>query len=843
MTYFDQDWGLYLASKGTDTFWTSEFVSNLTLGGIATSFEYNNEGTTWIAYQDLNYAEEIFRVYVANRASSGWNVSLVAEDAAAVDLAINPQTGYPAIVYFQVTNMQPTPAGVITYASFNGMTWDKEVVSSQEYMGGSGISSLAFDPLTHFPMIAFTAEIQSGNMDLYYASRNESNWSVELVENVGDLNQWIELECNPVTREPSVIYTIKSGHPRYNKPLIYAYRDDTNWNYELVGKEVSRTKTLAFNNNGFPVIAYAKEGGGLHYAYKESPFLKSLDYIHSDTNHTIYFVVTRPSCLDAEQVCTYQWDFGGEGSIVGGNGYGTVVFQYDNPGDYTATLTLTELDSRETIVENIAVSAEIVEIPLPAIDFATTVDLATVSLSITDLDLTDSDVTSVIVFWGDRYRTEHAVSLPATVNHTYARTGSDYHIRVKAILTDGGEFNYTFMTDTDLTVNIPFIPDSDGDGFNEAIDCNDNDASINPGATEVCGDRIDQDCNGSDLLCSPEVIRFSKNISGYLVRQTFDEGYIIAGPSDYNAEIALTKTDKYGNELWSKSGFKSIGAVQFLASVYQTVDGGYIIIGYTGSGQYAFDDSNDVFLIKTDSQGNEVWSKTFGEPGKDDEAKNGQQTSDGGYIVVGNTSMGAPQYANVLLVKFDSNGDKEWDRNFHFSYDDYAYSVQQTIDGGYIIAGMTEQADYINDMLWIKTDANGNITWHKTYDNPTLNSLYWYGPEAHSIRQTSDAGYIIGGSAIVKTLSNGDVEWVLNDKDSLFSRNGSVYPLDGSVQQTSDGGYFYCSGDSFLKTDSNFNEIWARSIGICPSQQTSDRGYIGVNSNNLIKTDSNGEYQ
>lgn len=340
----------------------------------------------------------------------------------------------------------------------------------------------------------------------------------------------------------------------------------------------------------------------------------------------------------------------------------------------------------------------------------------------------------------------------------------------------------------------------------------------------------------------PGSIRFSVDTGGYLVRQTSDDGYIIAGPSDYNSEISLTRTNRYGNEVWSRSGFKSIGAVQFLASVQQTFDGGYIIIGFTGSGQYAFDDSNDIFLIKTNAEGNEVWSKTFGYTHRDDEATSGQQTSDGGYIVVGMTSSGAPQYANVLLVKFNANGDKEWDKNFHFSYDDYAYSVQQTADGGYIIAGMTEQADYLNDMLWIKTDTNGNIVWHNAYDNPELNS-YSYGPEAHSIRQTNDAGYIIGGSAIIKTGSDGAVEWVRNIDTRVRDAIGCLVVRDGSVQQTSDGGYFYCCGDKFFKTDANFNEIWSRDIGICPSQQTSDGGYIGVSSNYLIKTDENGDYQ
>lgn len=145
--------------------------------------------------------------------------------------------------------------------------------------------------------------------------------------------------------------------------------------------------------------------------------------------------------------CEGDWNFGGLGQVVGGNGNNIIVYQYDSAGDYTATLTTADS------VTSLDITAAIVETPLPIIDFDTSIATATVSLAITDLDPSDTAIESVIVYWGDRYRVEY--NLPAAINHTYTRTGTDYHIRVKAVNTIGEEFNYTFRYDEDLSVSIP----------------------------------------------------------------------------------------------------------------------------------------------------------------------------------------------------------------------------------------------------------------------------------------------------------------------------------------------------------------------------------------------------
>jgi hypothetical protein len=156
------------------------------------------------------------------------------------------------------------------------------------------------------------------------------------------------------------------------------------------------------------------------------------------------------------------------------------------------------------------------------------------------------------------------------------------------------------------------------------------------------------------------------------------------------------------------NGLKLTGeeVVMLFFSVQQTSDGGYTVAGYTGSfgaGDY------DVFLIKTDANGNIIWAKTY-RGASWDEAYSVQQTSDGGYIVAGYTgSFGAGGY-DIFLIKTDANGNIIWAKTYRGASWDEAYSVQQTSDGGYILAGLTRSFGVgESDIFLIKTDADGNI--------------------------------------------------------------------------------------------------------------------------------------
>jgi len=235
---------------------------------------------------------------------------------------------------------------------------------------------------------------------------------------------------------------------------------------------------------------------------------------------------------------------------------------------------------------------------------------------------------------------------------------------------------------------------------------------------------------------------------GYSVQQTNDSGYIIAGYTDsYGAgdsDVWLIKTDEGGNEVWNATFGGSDYDRGF--SVQQTTDDGYILSGYTVS----FDADGtgcDVWLIKTDSDGDKVWDKTFGGtgiPNKVDMGYSVQQCNDEGYIVAGETEIYFVAKSDVLLIKTDTNGNEEWTTTFGGSNADRGRSVQQTTDGGYIVAGWASSFGYGDSDVWlIKTDEGGNELGNSTYGYEEY-SLDW----GYSVRQTSDEDYIVVGATM-----------------------------------------------------------------------------------------------
>jgi hypothetical protein len=179
---------------------------------------------------------------------------------------------------------------------------------------------------------------------------------------------------------------------------------------------------------------------------------------------------------------------------------------------------------------------------------------------------------------------------------------------------------------------------------------------------------------------------------------------------------------------WNKTYDVGGGAL----SVQQTSDGGYILAGYSGSNGA----DNDALLIKTDEDGNEQWNKTFGGLG-DDYAYSVQQTKDGGYILAGTFnsfwSIFQPNYA--WLIKTDANGKLQWNKTFGLDY--LFYSVQQTKDGEYM-AGLTDSYGAGGLDTWlITTGANEIEQWNKTFIEYLPDS--W----AYSVQQTIDGGYIL----------------------------------------------------------------------------------------------------
>jgi hypothetical protein len=375
----------------------------------------------------------------------------------------------------------------------------------------------------------------------------------------------------------------------------------------------------------------------------------------------------------------------------------------------------------------------------------------------------------------------------------------------------------------------------------------------------------------------------SKNDGASSIQQTKDGGYIVAGYTKSfgagGSDVYIIKLDENGNIVWEETygGRNDDGA----SSIQQTTDGGYIVAGGTNS--YGAGGS-DVYIIKLDENGNIVWEKTYG-GSKNDGASSIQQTKDGGYIVAGWTrSFGKGDY-DVYIIKLDENGDKVWEKTYGKSKDDGANSIQQTTEGGYIVAGWTWSFGKGEDVYIIKLDGNGNKIWEKNYS-----AEGW--DEASSIQQTKDGGYIVAGWTksfgpnervvypiygivywdvyIIKLNVNGNKIWEKIYKGGSFGNLESLYTTTDnwvySIQQTKDGGYIVAGWTSgykvkgenvyIIKLDANGNKVWEKKYGgedyyrAYSIQQTKDGGYIVAGETNsfgegdydvyIIKLDENG---
>ncbi len=274
--------------------------------------------------------------------------------------------------------------------------------------------------------------------------------------------------------------------------------------------------------------------------------------------------------------------------------------------------------------------------------------------------------------------------------------------------------------------------------------------------------------------------------AGYDVHQTFDGGFIIAASKD--TTTWLLKTDSNGDTVWTKS-FIPLGCISAAAySVWQTADSGYVFTGVvihptTG---------NEVYVVRTDKSGDTLWTRMYGGAFAE-RGQSVQQCEDGGFVVAGYTwSFGAGNY-DVWLIRTDANGDTLWTKTFGGADEDGGYSVRQTTDGGFIITGSTDTygVNGTYDVYLIKTDSNGTEQWSRKFGSIDP----WKSDIGRCVRQTSDGGYVLTGSTssfsptsavyLIKTDSVGNVALGFHEPEgSTANASITIYPNPFSESAT-----------------------------------------------------------
>jgi hypothetical protein len=332
----------------------------------------------------------------------------------------------------------------------------------------------------------------------------------------------------------------------------------------------------------------------------------------------------------------------------------------------------------------------------------------------------------------------------------------------------------------------------------------------------------------------------------YSIIQTSDGGYAVVGSTYHNSgwnSLWLLKLDASGNKQWNQTLDDYANDTPNV--VIQTQDGGYAI---AGSSQYYSSGYNDFRLIKTDSSGQVQWSKMYG-GGGDERAYSFVQTNDGGYALAGSAWSESSSLPTFCLVKVNSLGEEQWTQIYEYSnFESVANSIIITKDGAFALAGYVTLADGRKDFRLVKTDSSGTLQWSQTYGGSDEEIAY-------SIVQTNDGEYAIAGYVgipnirgdflLIKTDSTGNILW--------NRQYGGDYEEFGaySMVMLSDGGFalagglglaepFYAVRDFLLlRTDSSGVQLWNRTYGgssddyVTSMVETSDGAYVLLGPTNV----------
>ena len=237
----------------------------------------------------------------------------------------------------------------------------------------------------------------------------------------------------------------------------------------------------------------------------------------------------------------------------------------------------------------------------------------------------------------------------------------------------------------------------------------------------------------------------------------------------FEGDFYLSKNDTSGNIVWTK-GYSIPGDHDFGYSIAQSNDFGYLLSGSTESTT-----NTNILLIKTDSAGNVVWSKTYGGLGVDESHKV-IITQDDNIIVGGTTESFGAGYKDILLIKIDNLGDTLWTKTYGTSALDQLYSVAETQDNGFIITGASYNSTVgKTQLVLIKADSIGNLIWSKHYGNNS------YNIEGRDVAITTDGGFVVcgnlnGAGYIIKT----DASGVSGCNEMIYLLNQNFAPLNAN---------------------------------------------------------------
>ncbi len=314
-------------------------------------------------------------------------------------------------------------------------------------------------------------------------------------------------------------------------------------------------------------------------------------------------------------------------------------------------------------------------------------------------------------------------------------------------------------------------------------------------------------------------ITYYGGVAGSFIK-TYDGGFALGGNISYpngDSDAMLWRFDENGDTLWTKI-FKDTNSLAVAYNCIQTRDNGFALVGYSDAG------SNTAMLMKTDSMGNEEWTKTY----------NGfaimsvDTCFDGGFI------LGSDIYSNdnwnPYIIKTDSLGNLQWNRTFGGPYNENCLMVKATSDGGYICAGDTGHFDsgtwIFKQLYLIKLDSSGNVEWKRGYG-----SVY-PATTLTSVIELPDGSFIAAGQgcapiSLPSTPISGVILKVNAQGDSLWMRyyrkySGSLcagsdnYLRD--IQQTNDSGYIVAGFVSSFLVPVGTQDMWVMkldSLGLC----------------------------